>query len=157
MEARLLRTDSLRSLPGVQRAREHRTIPWRTPWTRRGLLILGAAIETIRGKRIHSRVLKIATVRSLGESSACNILFVPPAELSRYSRDPGLSTPRPLLTIADLTEDGAGSQERRNVLVALVREQRRIGFEIDLQAVRRRGLRMSSELLKLARIVDGQG
>ncbi len=39
-------------------------------------------------------------------------------------------------------------------MFALFRDRRRLGFEVDLRAVKNARLRLSSELLKLARILD---
>ena len=62
---------------------------------------------------------------------------------------------RPLLTVADLTLESHPEEGHRHpVMVTLVRAGTRIGFEVSLQQVRRAGLRMSAELLKLARILD---
>jgi hypothetical protein len=114
----------------------------------------GTAIDTIRDKRVAGRMLSVETVRTAAEEHACNILFVPPAELERFIRESNDSTGRPLLTIADLTAGQGGWPERGNILIALVRDGKRMGFEINLSAVQHSGLQISSELLKLGTIVE---
>ena len=114
----------------------------------------GSAIDTIRDKRVGGRMLRVETVRTAAEEHACNILFVPPDELGRFTRENEDSTDRPLLTITDLTTGQRAWSERRNILVALVREGKRMGVEINLSAVQHSGLQISSELLKLGRIVE---
>jgi hypothetical protein len=61
---------------------------------------------------------------------------------------------RPLLIIADQTDTDAPGKPLRNVMVTLVRNGSRIGFEINLGKTLQAGLKMSSKLLKLATIVD---
>jgi hypothetical protein len=115
---------------------------------------LGSAIETIRGKKVRGRRLIITTVRNLAQGRECQVLFVPPDALERFSRErrPGNE---PILTLTDDTTGSAGTRaDRRDIMLTLIRNGTRIGFEIDLALVRRCGLRMSAELLKLARIVD---
>jgi len=63
---------------------------------------------------------------------------------------------QPLLTIFDQTEIDDGEHSRKGIIVTLVREDSRIAFEIDPAQAKRANLHMSSELLKLAKIV-GEG
>ena len=62
---------------------------------------------------------------------------------------------QPILTILDLTADNQGGKAYAGIMVALVRKGSKIGFEINLDEVHGAGLRMSSELLKLATLVKG--
>ena len=117
----------------------------------------GQAIETIHGKKVAGRRLRINRIQSLSESRQCNILLIPGFELEAFMRKARPRLDRPLLTIADLTTDLAADGGPRSthdgVLVTLVRAGTRIGFEINLRRARRVGLKMSSKLLKLATIV----
>lgn len=115
----------------------------------------GDAIESIRNKRVSGRRLDIRRIQPDSGLDKCNILFVPRqyrAEIPEQG-PPQSSGPAALLTITDLTQEPEGATGSGNTLIALVRERNRIGFEIDLGKVRRSGLRMSSELLKLGNIV----
>jgi hypothetical protein len=119
---------------------------------------LGGATDTIRGKQVRGRSLQIRTVQSFAAPEGCNILFVPPSELHRFEAEPHTVTPgQPLLTITDGTAVKDRVPFARHILVTLVREQRRIGFQIDRHVLKHSGLNMSSELLKLGRIVDRGG
>lgn len=115
---------------------------------------LGHAVETIRGKRISGRHLDVDTIDRLEEGGGCTILFIPHKEISRFKKDMAGELHRPLLTIADLTDEGVVTGvSRRGVMVSMVREGGRIALEVDLQQTRNAGLQISSQLLKLARIV----
>lgn len=115
----------------------------------------GEAIEGIAGEQVSGRRLEIAAVRNLAESVACNILLIAADELKSYVEDPQPEASRPILVIADRTGEEAHKEPLGAVIVSLVRNGSRIGFEINLDRSRQAGLKMSSKLLKLATIVDG--
>jgi hypothetical protein len=120
----------------------------RNPWV--------GATETIEGKMVNGRALRINLVKSLAQSQPCNILLIGLDEIRHFDEESQhTAEDRPLLTIADLT-DADLPPPRRHALVTLMRNGARIGFEINLAKARRVGLQMSSNLLKLAKIVgDG--
>ena len=113
------------------------------------------ALDSISGKTVSGRQLEIMRVENSVDSEACQVLLISPLELDDFLREerPGLTSP--LLTIVDMTDTAKGSAEGTGVLITLVRKGSRIGFEIDLERARSAGLKMSSELLKHARIVGG--
>jgi len=116
---------------------------------------LGAAVGTIRGKQVAGRKLVIRTIDSAVEGRGCHILFIPPGELHRFGRERSGFAGRPLLTVTDLTTGWRGRSAHPDILIALVRDGAHMDFEINLGAVRRSGLQVSSELLKLGRVADG--
>ncbi len=111
---------------------------------------LGNALESIRNKKVAGRDLAIRNVDRLGATGGCNILLVPAEQLQHFRHDPDRMPKQPLLTITDGT---AASTDTHGIQVILVRRETRIGFDIDQARVRQSGLRLSSELLKLGRIV----
>ncbi len=114
------------------------------------------ALDSISGKTVSGRQLEIMRVENLVDSKACQILLISPVELDDFVREARHGLTSPLLTIADMTDTARGSAAGKGVLISLVRKGSRIGFEIDLKRARSAGLKMSSELLKHARIV-GEG
>ena len=113
----------------------------------------GQPLEAIRGKSIGKRRLAIIIIDHFKEVDDCEILFISPDKISTFSEDIQGDLQRPLLTIADLTESGKNGVSLQGVIVSLVRQNNRMIFEIDLAQAREVDLLMSSELLKLARIV----
>ncbi len=113
------------------------------------------ALDSISGKTVSGRQLDIIQLENLANSEPCHILLISPLELDDFVREerPGLTSP--LLTIVDMTDTAKDSDAGTGVLITLVRKGSRIGFEIDLERARSAGLKMSSELLKHARIVGG--
>jgi hypothetical protein len=113
------------------------------------------ALDSISGKTVSGRQLEIMQLENLVDSEPCQILLISPVELDDFviEAHPGLTSP--LLTIVDMTDTARGSSAGTGVLITLVRKGSRIGFEVDLERARSAGLKMSSELLKHARIVGG--
>lgn len=117
---------------------------------------LGPAVSTIQGKRVGDKPLAVTEVESLAQAGSCQILLIDADQLDRYDEEARDGLPGPILTIADLTEQPEVSVSTRWILVNLVRREARIGFDVHLARVRYLGLEMSSELLKLARIIGDQ-
>ena len=122
---------------------------------------LGSAYDSIRQRKVDGRQLNASLRQDLHTSDSCDILLVPAQELDLLARETAQGFQKPVLTIADLTSQEAQGIAYPGVLLALVRDGTRIGFEINLEATHRRGLQFSSQLLKLAKIVnlsnDGAG
>jgi hypothetical protein len=109
----------------------------------------GAALERIaRDERVQGRAIIVRRARRVEEVGPCHILFV------RRRDGDGLddlirsaSAPYRLLVGEDsgFAERGGG--------IGFFFEQRRIRFTINLGATERAGLKVSSKLLKIARVV----
>lgn len=87
-------------------------------------------------------------IGSLEETRDCRILFVSASERERLADVIEAVADAPVLTIAD-TSGGA----RQGVMINFYLEEEMVRFEINVDAMRRAGLRPSAQLLKLARIV----
>jgi hypothetical protein len=111
----------------------------------------GPAIETIDGMKLGDNmtiVLKhVAVIRDLGN---CHILFIPSAEKEHVEQIVETLGRSHVLTVGDT----AGFAQR-GVAVNFYLEHKKVRFEINMDAVRRAGLKISSQLLKLAKIING--
>ncbi len=114
---------------------------------------INSAIAHIHGKKAGGRSIEINQIESLAESRLCHVLILSEQPFEKFVDDiqPGLD--RPMLTIADFTEVEGFLHMHPDILISLVRNGPRIGFQINLNKTREVGLRMSSKLLKLATIV----
>ncbi len=115
--------------------------------------VLGPAYDLIDGRSIAGRQLQHLQISEPGELKSCDILLLSEQGIKTYNQSSLLSTDSPLLVIADMTAHKSTGKAYPGVHVALVRMDSRIGFEINLAAANRAGLKFSSRLLKLARIV----
>ncbi|WP_341326036.1 YfiR family protein [Methylotuvimicrobium sp. KM2] len=112
------------------------------------------AVDLIQGEMVSGRHVSIARVDSLTENDSCHILLIAHNELQSYLKEARFGPAIPLLTIADLTESDTLLHAGSDIMIGLVRNDTRIGFAINLTRSRQAGLKMSSQLLKLATIVD---
>ncbi|GAB3097258.1 hypothetical protein GCM10027217_13000 [Pseudomaricurvus hydrocarbonicus] len=115
--------------------------------------VLGAADDMIRGREVGGRRLQLERIGTPEGLSACDILLLSEAGAERMIKAPLVSRTTPVLVIADMTDHKSTGKVYPGVHVALVRRGNRIGFEINLTAANQAGLKFSSRLLQLARIV----
>lgn len=108
----------------------------------------GEALQSLKGKTVNGRPLAIRTAASLDGLGTCQILFISSSEVPFL---PGILNSvkgQNVLTVGDVNEfcEAGG-------LVNLVTTGDRIGIEVNLEAVGRTRLKISSKILALARIV----
>jgi hypothetical protein len=102
-----------------------------------------AAFERFKGKPIAFR-----RVRAGDQLDMCHLVFLAAGEERNLPAYVSASATHPVLTVADFP--GAAS---RGALIGFYREGERVRFEINRAAVDRSGLKLSSRLMSLARLV----
>ena len=105
--------------------------------------------KTVRGNPI--RIRRYRAVESLGGSP--QIVFVGAADLKEAERMLAALGGRPALTVGELE----GFALHGGMIGFRVTPDGRVTFDIHLQRAEKARLRLSSQLLKLARIVGGRG
>lgn len=108
----------------------------------------GDSLDEVRGKTAKGRRVVVVHFRSLEEVKDCDILFLSASEKGRLPQILKAVQHSRMLTVAD--QDGfcqAGG------MINMVFVKNRVGFEVNLAAASRARLRVSSQLLKLARNV----
>ncbi len=106
------------------------------------------ALEALKGKIAKGRKVVVVRFRAMEEVKACDLLFISASEKGRLPQILKLAHNTHLLTVAD--QDGfceAGG------MINLVFLKNRVGFDVNVGAASRAKLRVSSQLLKLARNV----
>ena len=109
----------------------------------------GALDEAFRRQIVHERRVQIARGPTLAILGRCHILFLSQSEQGRWPALLKELRGTPTLTVAD-----GGSLVRQGGMVSFVIEAKRVRFEINRGAAEHAGLRISSKLLALARIVE---
>lgn len=102
---------------------------------------------TLEGHLIGGRPIRVRIYTQAKDLEACHVLLI--AEEAAYGAHVALASVRgrPVLTVTEaLTADA---------VINLTVEQTRLAFDADLDAARGQGLRLASNLLRLARKVRG--
>jgi hypothetical protein len=110
---------------------------------------IGAAfVETVRGRSINGHALELGRPKDSAGWPGCHVLFVAEAQIRQSTS--GLTAVRtaPVLTVSD----NRGFAESGGIIELYV-ESGRMRFAINMDAVERSGLRLSSRLLGLARVI----
>ncbi|WP_187143399.1 YfiR family protein [Terriglobus albidus] len=109
----------------------------------------GSLEKTIGAKKVQGHSIKVAHVRRVADAHSCHIAFIPGlqrGEISAVVNDLGNL---PILTVGDdesFTQYGG--------MVAFRRENDRLRFDVNLAAITKSNLTVSSMLLSLARAVS---
>jgi hypothetical protein len=113
----------------------------------------GNALEDIiRGRAVNNRAILARRINELGDLKSCQLVFVSAAEDKRL--------PEILNNLKDTSAivvgEGEGFAERGGGIQFFL-EGNRLRFAVNVDAVQRARLRVSSKLLALARIVHDEG
>uniref|UniRef100_A0A831XEJ6 YfiR family protein n=1 Tax=Geobacter metallireducens TaxID=28232 RepID=A0A831XEJ6_GEOME len=108
----------------------------------------GSNLDSVKGKTIHGRKLIVNRFRAVDDIRGCHILFVSSSERHNLPRIAPFLRQSGILSVGDMEKFA-----QKGGVINFVVENNRVGFEINLEAGRRAGLRISSKLLSLARIV----
>lgn len=110
---------------------------------------LAGALEALAGKTVQGRRLIIKKTNRSDDLKKCQIVFL--SEKKGLASVLSSLAGAPVLTITDKAENFY----RMGGIVNLIMEDGKVKFQVNLGAARQSGLKISSQLLKLAIIVDG--
>ncbi len=110
----------------------------------------GNALGTIENREvIPQRNLSVKRCRNLTEIPGCHILFISSSEAENLSSILSATKKMPMLTVSD--SEGFA---RRGVMINLVKIDNKLRFEINTEAIKEMPFTLSSNLLKLAILVN---
>ena len=111
----------------------------------------GATLDQIvDGEQIDGRHLAVRRLADEQTVQQCALLFIGDSESSHLDRDLSVVANRPILTVSDIPgfmQDGG--------TIEFVLQEDRVRFEVNLNAARKCGIVLSSQLLKVATKVVG--
>jgi hypothetical protein len=110
----------------------------------------GPLLATIEGKTVGDRKIAVKRNVSINNIRGCQMVFISASEEDHLARILKVINSSPVLTIGD-TEGYA----EQGVMINLYMERRTVRFQINQKAATRAGLRIRSNLLKIATIVEG--
>jgi len=111
----------------------------------------GEIIESIRGKTVRDRELVIRRFVSMEEMEECHILFISQSEHKRLARIFVKLKDWSVLTVGDMEKFA-----HRGGIINLIIVEGKVRLEVNVDVAKRSGLEISSNLLKLARIVKSE-
>ena len=108
----------------------------------------GTALETLNGKQVKGRTLALKQITDTKDLDQCQIVFINSSEKARVPELLEKLKDARVLTVSEI--DGFAQQ---GGIINFISERNKVRFEINPDAARRLGLNISSELLKLAKVV----
>ena len=108
--------------------------------------------ETVSGRSVGRRAVGVETIASLDAAGGCHLLFLDESVPAEGAAVAGRLGELAVFTISDREGFAAGGGIANFILV-----DQKIRFEINPSAARRAGLKISSSLLRLAKIVEDAG
>jgi hypothetical protein len=105
--------------------------------------------DAVRGQSLQGRAVSVKRFGKLDEVGDCDLLFISSSEKSNLQRILEVLHKAPVLTIGDMDRFAD-----RGGMINLTTEEKRVRFEINVEAAERAGLKPGSQLLRLARIVS---
>lgn len=110
---------------------------------------LGGSLNALRGKLTNNKPLMLHRGLKGQIASNCHVAFFNGSDTAQMQQVLQRLSHLPVLTVSDypdFIEQGG--------MVGLVRDGKRVGFEVNLKAVDAAGLNMGAQLLKLAKRVE---
>jgi hypothetical protein len=107
--------------------------------------------EDVKNKKVNGRELEIRETKSDPGTAGCHIVFIAFSEQRRMEEILARLAEKPILTVSD-----GESLADRGVMLGLTLREGRVRFEVNLISAKRAGLRLSSQLLKVAVRLIGQ-
>jgi hypothetical protein len=109
-----------------------------------------AVLASLQGKNHKGRPIEVRKVSDLTKLDACHLIFVSASEEKRLRQILDQTKNRAVLTVGEFS-----GFTREGGMINLVSMRNRYQLEINPDAAEKAGLTISSQLLKLARIVKG--
>ena len=110
----------------------------------------GSALDAAKNKTANGRKIQIMRFNNVQEVTACHILFISSSEKGRLA-----SLLRDLKDFKMLLVGDMEKFAQRGGMINFILQNDTIDFEINVDAVKRAGLKINSRLLNMARIVRG--
>jgi hypothetical protein len=105
--------------------------------------------DTVQGKTIEGHPLQLRRITETNQATGCHVVFVSVSERRRLSAILGALSATGVLTVGE-TE---GFAALGGIINFKLENERRVRFEVNLNAAREANLKLSSKLLSLALIV----
>jgi hypothetical protein len=106
--------------------------------------------ETVEGRVVNGRRLLVRRLERARDAEPCHVLFIAGSEEARLAAVLDAVKATSILTIGDMDAFAA-----KGGMIQLTLSDKKVRFEINREAAERAGVRISSQLLRLATAVHG--
>lgn len=117
------------------------------------LCVVGQALDgklnPLHGRQSQGRDIRVRNLSASSDFSGCHMLFIGASEERRLNSVLNAVAGNPVLTISDI-----GEFPEYGGMIGLSVQNERVNFAINLAATRAVGLKPSSQLLRLGRVVQ---
>ena len=110
----------------------------------------GALEDTIHGETVDGHKVVVKHAQNLDDLRDCQLIFVARSEESKVDQILSTTGPRPILTVSEIERFAENGGDIDFYIAG-----GKVRFEINATAARHAGLKLSSQLLALGRIVGG--
>ena len=111
----------------------------------------GEALDTIRNKTAGGRKIEVVEAKNINDIEDCHILFI-----SADSEEAFFSSHKHFQRLSILTVGDRQGYAQRGCVMNFVMVDKKVRFEINTKSAEKADLKISSQLLKIARIVGNQ-
>jgi hypothetical protein len=108
----------------------------------------GDALDSIKGKTVKERKVAVKRISDISDAGSCHVLFISSSEDGRLEEIISTLGQGPVLLVGDMDRFA-----RRGGMIKFRVENNKVAFEINAGTAKGAGLKISSQLLKLARTV----
>lgn len=114
-----------------------------------GVNPFGDALAALVDKMVDSHPVEVRHIPVAMDLEPCHVVFLNGMEQLKYKALLAKLARQPILTVSDISDFAQAGG-----MIGLIEADQRIRFDINLNATRRANLKLSSQLLKLATIVE---
>ena len=108
----------------------------------------GTALESLRNKTVKGKSLAIRRLEGVDDLGGCHVLFISSSEVKKVAEIVRALKGSSILTVGDMERFA-----ERGGIINLVVDRNRVRFDINVGSAERARLKISSQLLKLARVL----
>jgi hypothetical protein len=108
----------------------------------------GDALDSIKGKTVKEHKVVVKRMSGRSDAGSCHVLFISSSEDGRLEEIISALGQAPVLLVGDMNRFA-----QRGGMIKFLVENNRVSFEINAGAAKGAGLKISSQLLKLAKTV----
>jgi YfiR/HmsC-like len=107
--------------------------------------------EIVKGKSANGRPIEVTHIGAMTEADCCEILLIERSESKHVREIVQALAEKPVLTVCD-----GGNCLRDGVMIAFQIVEESVRFQVNQEAAQRAGLKVSSQLLKVAVPIAGK-